>query len=358
MLRAQGRDLEDGKFKSVLKPEEEAYILTNYIRMSDQEIADKLGLDSRHSIKRFRQRKGLYKKKCSYEDAFGELVEEGGDNEFEEEQSAPPPPEVQKAPPIPESAPPPPGNKESDQEETSEAVSKVNRATDVKYQLQQLEREKEALKKYMGKDIEQFIPGSLFDDPDERDKFLDKFVILKRGFTEMEWKEFIAHWLRYMREHQYDFNIAEDFDDLIALIREIMIQQSIFEKNKGLRTGDAFFQSYMKQYNESVTRMKKFQDSLKLSRRSRKTEKDYDKNSLAEIVALFDREEVRKMMAEADKNDNIELLGYMDKLRKRMGEEVSGEEEISGQESALLMGMSESKLNKITNKGIKVLETK
>ena len=200
------------------------------------------------------------------------------------------------------------------------------------------------------------MPKRFQKDIDRRNEFIDKFIIQRRSFNDTEWQDFLSHWMRYMGAHNLDFNIAEDFDDLAGLVRELIIQANIFEKNKTTRTSDAFYQVYMKQFNESVTRQKKFQENLQLTRKSRKENKEYDKESFAEIVSMFDTEETRKLMVEADKQDNVELLGYMDKIRRKMKEEGNGKDEIDGQESSLLMNMDEAKISDIVDEGIKIIE--
>ena len=64
------RDEKSGKFKSSLKPEDEAYIINNYQNMFDKEIAYQLKVNVQ-AIDRFRKKNGLYKKSISYEDTFG-----------------------------------------------------------------------------------------------------------------------------------------------------------------------------------------------------------------------------------------------------------------------------------------------
>jgi hypothetical protein len=322
------RDASSGQFKSLLKPEDEAYILNNYMTMSDKELGEQIGVDHQ-VVNRFRVKNSLYKQPVSYEDTFGDSTTTVETKE----------------------------DKITSDSGKKEKVAQQETQTAAEGQTISYEQEKKNLQKYLRKDIEKLLPRQCVSDIAKRDEFLDKFIILRRSFNNQEWQDFLSHWMRYMMEHKLDFNIAEDFDDLAGLVREIIIQANIFEKNKTTRTSDAFYQVYMKQFNESVTRQKKYQDNLDLSRRKRKENNDYDKESFSEIVAMFDNEETRKLMIEADKQDNIELLSYMDKIRRKMKDEGAGKEEVDGQESALLMNMNEDKLNDITERGIKILES-
>jgi len=332
-LRNKYRDMETGQFDSVLKPEDEAYIINNYLNMTDAEMATQLKVNMQ-VIQNFRSKKGLMKMSYSYESAFGGVMKDVENNPQDKMKE-----KIEKS----EGG----GIKQGKGKEKQ----KKKNVSEFSY-----EDEKKALRKYLSLDIKKLIPSQYLKDIGTQDEFVDKFIILRKSFNDGEWRDFIAHWMRYMKEHQYDFNVAEDFDDLSGLIRELIIQSNIFDRNKNARTSDAFFSIYMKQFNESVSRQKRYQDNLKLSRKSRKSEKDYDKESFVEIVAMFDNEETRKVMAQADKEDNVELLNYMDKIRKKMREEVPEGTEIDGQESSLLMGISEEKVQDIVDKGIDVLE--
>lgn len=346
-----------------LTKEEQEFIINHYQDMSDQEIADALGRH-RVTITNFRLMIGLYKKDEKKEekkinskkvdeklkeakelDIIGEkkwehivglesVVKNNSDSiekpvrkEKSEEKSDNLDKESNKE------------NKE-DNENEGDVFSFTN---DILLREEKLETKKQ---------IKKALPKELWADTD---KVIDKFILIKKDFTTEEWYVFLSHWARYLESYRGLLDIDQDFDDLVGIIRELIIQSRLFQESK-FEKGKTL--TVNKFYNESVKRLQEFKKSLEERIKERKKEKSVGAHTLAEIVKLFDSKEARKAMIETDEEEFDELLSFMEKVKKKMEEQQKYNAEIpfDGNEETLFLGIDEAFLKNILRQSKKILE--
>jgi hypothetical protein len=334
----------------VLDAAGKAFLLSNYKHLSFAELSTRLGV-SISTIRRYLKQHGIVKG-TAFESVTQEAEHEIEDSEFGVTIPATPPSASTELP-----APPVASKVRPRGDASMPATSAIPPALPEPPPSEELfdaKKELEVLLSSLSTGYKHLAPAELWDDPVKLKDFLEKFIILKRGFSEVEWKDFISHWARYMSVHSHDFNEAEDFDDLSGMIKEMIMQSNIFAINKTQRTKSTFYQIYTKQYDDSVKRMLRFQTNLQLSRKVRKEHGHNDKASLAEIVALFESEDARNAMIQADHNEHIEMLSFVEQIQKRMRDEIK-DEQYSGQETAVLLGMDAKRLGDITDNGVSIL---
>jgi len=288
-------------FSTHLDAEMKQYIATNYMNMSDAEMASVLGIPKK-SIEFYRAKNNL----------------------------------VKKGMPVSEN----PYSGEHTQIEVKTALTFVEELEKYRYEIKE--------------DVLEMIPAGQKDEMLLED-FTSRFVMIRPGFSEDEWSIFVNTWKHYAKAHSNDFNLAEDFDDMCGLVREIIMQNQMFKMQQKSRNSKVF-QDYQKQYTESYKRMQGFQNNLRFSRKNRKQENSYDEQSLSDIVALFDKESQRKIIEHADKEDNVELLGFVDKIKRRMAAEGGMNGEVDGQESGLMYGPDEESIRGILDRSYNILK--
>ena len=339
----------------VLSKEEQDFIIKHYQDMTDQEIADTLGRH-RVTITKFRLTVGLYKEKEVNVPPKEKVLEKieaahklnlihkpdwkhkvGLTNLIQDTQN-----QKKVKEDIEVFAP----KSEQFSENKSEEKT-ISKETIIASEEILLRREQQETKKQ----IRKALPKELWDDTN---KVIDKFVLIKKDFTTEEWHVFLSHWARYLESYQGLLDIDKDFDDLVGIIRELIIQSRLFQDAKLKETKTV---TINKLYNESVRRMQEFKKALENRIKERKKERHVGERSFAEIVQLFDSKEARKALAEADREDYEELWTFLEKVKRKMEEEKKqqAEVEFDGNEEILFLGADQQQFKKILDESQEIL---
>ena len=294
-----------------LNDEEKKFILENWANMTDQVIADHLK-KHRMTVMRYRISKKCYKSQKKIDDHnYTELTRTDGED-----------PNLVSSP-IPDKIEPSTGA-------AAEIFKKDNQRTK--------------------KDVEKFIPKEYLQDIG---KITDKFVMIRKSLSDTEWPVFLSHWLRYQETYKDLLEVGEDFDDLVGIIRELILQDRVFGQNKDTNLSS----TDTKQYNESIKRQQKFKDTLQKHIDERKKNRQMGADAFSDIVRLFDSHKAREAMVEADKADYDELKSFMDLIKEKMGESKkdNGGELFDGNEEALMLGITPEQVVGIVKKSHDIL---
>lgn len=295
-----------------LTDEEKKYIRDNWANQGDQVMAEHLGRN-RNTIMRYRVKNNLYKsQKKIDEHNYKELT----DPEVET-------PNIIKAP------------QAETIEPTSGAAAEIFKADNQKTK----------------KDVEKFIPKEYLP---YMSKVTDKFVMIRKSLDDKEWPIFLSHWLRYLETYKDLLEVGEDFDDLVGIIRELILQDRLFAqgKDKKLSSADT------KQYNDSIKRQTKFKDTLQKHVDERKKDRQLGADAFSDIVRLFDSHKAREAMVAADKADYDELKTFMDLIEEKMQEAKDGADGalFDGNEETLMLGISPKQIDEIVTKSHNILK--
>jgi len=180
---------------------------------------------------------------------------------------------------------------------------------------------------------------------EENDEFnTPSFLMIKSGFYPDEWDFFKSRWRDYVSKYEGQFNIAEDFDDLIGLISEIVMRQRLLKKQKidGI--------DYTKELSENSKRMSTYKGSLSTSRHSRLNRNIDEAVNIAQLVEIFeDDKRYIELVLEAEKEID-EIIDWVNKnLENPKTEEALSK--VTGNESNLLIGLDINKLRDILDAG-------
>lgn len=188
----------------------------------------------------------------------------------------------------------------------------------------------------------------------ESDNIADKFVLLKKEFKADEWPVFLSHLSRYFEAYGKLLNIDKDYDDLIGMIREHILQHRIMH---GGKTG----YTDTKTYNESAKRLIEFKKMLEAKLEKREKAQNVGSDTFTDIIKLFDKKEARDAMVQADKQDFEELKTFVQKvkglMKKTLEEKVEENPMFDGNEEALLLGIDEDTISEIVDTSHKILQS-
>lgn len=295
-----------------LNAEEKKFILDNYANMTDQIMADHLK-KHRMTVMRYRISQNCYKKESKIDQHNHEVLTNPDITEEEKKLINP----------IEETITPETGA-------AAEIYKKDGQRT--------------------RKDVEKFVPKEHLA---AIGKVADKFVMIRKSLNDKEWPIFLSHWVRYLDTYKDLLDVNEDFDDLVGIIRELILQDRLFlqSKDKTLSSTDT------KQYNDSVKRQQSFKNALQKRIDERKKNRQLGADAFSDIVRLFDSHKAREAMIEADKADYDELKSFMDRIKDEMAGVLKDQDggQFDGNEAALMLGIDDEKIKGYVEKSHKIL---